>query len=293
MEIDRDSRLNQELGFERREHARTERRVKDVQRPRYAVVTKAMIGCMRVLNNMVLCRVPRGDDDYVEVNGMRIQTRYREIEWMPTYLEVVGVPDRLSAVRIGDDRHDLEAVVDMEVSPGDRVLCRYLAVMKALKWADAKGSHACVYCADDKSMYVMVPYKDLVCRIRSANHPPLVEADDLYAGIEHEVYALNGWVVMEKVESECDMMGLSGGATHSTLFGRIKYVGQKVRSYYYDYSPDTGGFGVGDVVAYSRGGHIELAERGVSILGKGLFRCPVRHVQCVVNPDHIESSRYR
>lgn len=308
MNLNGDSRLSSEVEVGQREMEERQRRLDDVQRPRYRVFDRGDLLRAKMPRNYVMVEVPRGDTEVIELGDgrMELNTRYREMEWAPTYCRVVNKTDLPLRMKFKDQRFDMEWETDVEVSVGDMVLCRYLAITTALGLGDVKGENRSVMDREGR-LYAMVNYRDLVCRFRKIaliidgmNYydswhevsegvrmynfgMPMGEGKSLVEDEDVEIWPLNGYVILSPVESE-DMKLFEWKspkeAKESALYARVEAVGSRIRGYSQRYAPDFGQLRRGDFVALQKGGHLQLQERGNEVLGRRMFRCPVRHVLC-------------
>ena len=192
-------------------------------------LTKKQFERFRPLNNWVLIKPNRGEDEIVlnkgEHNEMKfyIDFRFDPTKHAPTVGEVVRVPEKLYYSR--SNSNSTEWLTDMELREGDTVLYSYLSASIALGMEQNTYGHTyedkrIVTVEGDDNIYILVKY------------------DKIYVAKRNEdVIPVNGYMLIEPLERKSIDTFLhlpdivKEANKDSSMYGVVRYKGSRIEEY--------------------------------------------------------------
>jgi co-chaperonin GroES (HSP10) len=198
------------------------------------------IGAYRAVNNKVIVRIDFDPDKATTPGGIYMGSSYwDEAGHVPRYGVVVGIPDKLFFRE--DAKFGIEWGTNIEVSPGDTVYFGKMASYASPVLKDKDGS-----------VFYVIDYSEIIIRARG-----------------EEIYPLNGYVIVEKIEETVGGKGLilDFSKKQNKTKGIVKYVGRPV-DYYFPLSAEIPepSVSAGDKVIFSLAGWTELEDQRYSSL---------------------------
>lgn len=228
---------------------------------------------MQLLPNHILVRPDEGYD-HVSIGNTRLQidTSYEIGHHSISSGIVIAVPDRL--VFNKNISHEISLRYDtvMEVQPGDRVICHYMAIAYALKhqMTDGNGN-------------VFVKYDGLLARVRG-----------------NDVHPLNGIIIAEAIKEDVNTSSSIiipdvAKNNDNKCKSKVLYVGTPLNGYhdFKELPPDEpGSIKPGDVIVHSQFDSVPLQYIIHQIIHPGavLYRMHYKDVDCIIPPGETAAT---